>query len=119
MIALVARRRVEADKALRGYDTLLATLLRTGCTPATAAELSAALDCLVLGSALEHSAPSAPPPLPRRPRLRTRPHPPPRRPHRPPLRRPTTALPLVRGTLRDCVDLAALLTPLWLRSLPP
>lgn len=53
MIPLVARRRVEADKALRGYDTLLATLIRAGCTPAEAAEAAAAIDYLVLGSALE------------------------------------------------------------------
>ncbi|MFG3505671.1 TetR/AcrR family transcriptional regulator [Streptomyces sp. NPDC047821] len=53
MIALVARRRVEADKALRGYDRLIAALVRIGCTPARAAEVAAALDYLVLGSALE------------------------------------------------------------------
>lgn len=53
VIALVARRRVEADKALRGYDALLATLIRAGCTPARAAEAAAAFDYLVLGSALE------------------------------------------------------------------
>ncbi|MGW0732344.1 TetR/AcrR family transcriptional regulator C-terminal domain-containing protein [Streptomyces sp. NPDC002851] len=53
MIALVARRRVEADKALRGYDTLLATLTRAGCTPAKAAEVAAVIDYLVLGAALE------------------------------------------------------------------
>ncbi|OEJ41068.1 hypothetical protein AR457_10985 [Streptomyces agglomeratus] len=53
VIALVARRRVEADKALRGYDALLATLVRAGCTPDRAAEAAAAFDYLVLGSALE------------------------------------------------------------------
>lgn len=53
VIALVARRRVEADKALRGYDALLAALVRAGCTPARAAEAAAAIDYLVLGSALE------------------------------------------------------------------
>lgn len=52
-IPLVARRRVEADKALRGYDTLLAALGRAGCTPERAAEAAAAIDYLVLGSALE------------------------------------------------------------------
>ncbi|MEV6654536.1 TetR/AcrR family transcriptional regulator C-terminal domain-containing protein [Streptomyces sp. NPDC051219] len=52
-IALVARRRVEADKALRGYDALLAALVGAGCTPARAAEVAAAIDYLVLGSALE------------------------------------------------------------------
>ncbi|MFF8606704.1 TetR/AcrR family transcriptional regulator C-terminal domain-containing protein [Streptomyces sp. NPDC015346] len=53
VIPLVARRRVEADKALRGYDTLLATLTRAGCAPAKAAEVAAVIDYLVLGSALE------------------------------------------------------------------
>ncbi|MCH0543116.1 TetR/AcrR family transcriptional regulator C-terminal domain-containing protein [Streptomyces sp. MUM 203J] len=53
VIALVARRRVEADRALRGYDKLLETLTGAGCTPAQAAEAAAALDYLVLGSALE------------------------------------------------------------------
>lgn len=53
MIALVARRRVEADRALLGYDALLGALVRAGCTPAGAAEAAAALDYLVLGSALE------------------------------------------------------------------
>ncbi|WP_236243499.1 TetR/AcrR family transcriptional regulator [Streptomyces sp. CC228A] len=53
VIPLVARRRVEADRALRGYDRLLAALVRAGCTPGEAAETAAALDNLVLGSALE------------------------------------------------------------------
>ncbi|MGP3982774.1 TetR/AcrR family transcriptional regulator C-terminal domain-containing protein [Streptomyces sp. KR80] len=53
MIALVARRRVEAEKALLGYDALLAALIRAGCTPAEASEVAAAIDYLVLGSALE------------------------------------------------------------------
>ncbi|MFF2196994.1 TetR/AcrR family transcriptional regulator [Streptomyces sp. NPDC058157] len=53
MIALAARRRVEADSALTGYDALLRTLVRAGCTAAEAAEAAAALDYLVLGSALE------------------------------------------------------------------
>ncbi|MFC1403000.1 MULTISPECIES: TetR/AcrR family transcriptional regulator C-terminal domain-containing protein [Streptacidiphilus] len=52
-IALLARRRVEAEGQLRGYDTLLAALVRAGLTPADAAEAAAALDYLVLGSALE------------------------------------------------------------------
>jgi AcrR family transcriptional regulator len=52
-IALLARRRVEADLQLRGYDALLGTLIRAGLTPADAAEAAAALDYLVLGSALE------------------------------------------------------------------
>ncbi|MGX1881394.1 TetR/AcrR family transcriptional regulator C-terminal domain-containing protein [Streptomyces sp. NPDC055287] len=42
--ALVARRRVEADKALRGYDALPATLVRAGCCPDRAAEAAAAFD---------------------------------------------------------------------------
>ncbi|MEV8533665.1 TetR/AcrR family transcriptional regulator C-terminal domain-containing protein [Streptomyces sp. NPDC051211] len=53
MIPLVARHRVESEKALRGYDALLAALGGLGCTPAEAAEAAAALDNLVLGSALE------------------------------------------------------------------
>ncbi|MGW0389955.1 TetR/AcrR family transcriptional regulator [Streptomyces sp. NPDC003042] len=53
MIPLVARHRVSSDKALRGYDALLRALTRSGCTPAGAAEAAAALDNLVLGSALE------------------------------------------------------------------
>jgi AcrR family transcriptional regulator len=52
-IALLARRRVEADGQLRGYDTLLAALTRAGLAPGDAAEAAAALDYLVLGSALE------------------------------------------------------------------
>ncbi|WP_042363835.1 TetR/AcrR family transcriptional regulator [Streptacidiphilus neutrinimicus] len=52
-IALLARRRVEADRALRGYDALLALLGRAGLSAADAAEVAAALDYLVLGSALE------------------------------------------------------------------
>ncbi|MGW6915176.1 TetR/AcrR family transcriptional regulator C-terminal domain-containing protein [Kitasatospora sp. NPDC054939] len=52
-IALLARRRVEADRQLLGYDTLLAALGRAGLPPADAAEAAAALDYLVLGSALE------------------------------------------------------------------
>ena len=52
-IALLARRRVEAEGQLRGYNTLLAALARAGLAPADAAEAAAALDYLVLGSALE------------------------------------------------------------------
>ncbi|GAA4993822.1 TetR/AcrR family transcriptional regulator C-terminal domain-containing protein [Kitasatospora paranensis] len=52
-IALLARRRVEADRQLLTYDALLAALGRAGLTPADAAEAAAALDYLVLGSALE------------------------------------------------------------------
>ena len=52
-IALLARRRVEADLQLRGYDALLTALARAGLAPADAAEAAAALDYLVLGSALE------------------------------------------------------------------
>ncbi|MFC1413721.1 TetR/AcrR family transcriptional regulator [Streptacidiphilus sp. N1-12] len=52
-IALLARRRVEAEGQLRGYDTLLAALARAGLSAADAAEAAAALDYLVLGSALE------------------------------------------------------------------
>ncbi|WP_035843179.1 TetR/AcrR family transcriptional regulator C-terminal domain-containing protein [Kitasatospora azatica] len=52
-IALLARRRVEAERQLLGYDALLAALRRAGLEPADAAEAAAALDYLVLGSALE------------------------------------------------------------------
>jgi AcrR family transcriptional regulator len=52
-IALLARRRVEAERQLLGYDALLAALRRAGLLPADAAEAAAALDYLVLGSALE------------------------------------------------------------------
>ncbi|KJK55962.1 TetR/AcrR family transcriptional regulator C-terminal domain-containing protein [Saccharothrix sp. ST-888] len=52
-IALFARRRVEAARQLLGYDALLAALGRAGLAPADAAEAAAALDYLVLGSALE------------------------------------------------------------------
>ncbi|MFC5646213.1 TetR/AcrR family transcriptional regulator C-terminal domain-containing protein [Kitasatospora cinereorecta] len=52
-IALLARRRVEAGRQLLTYDTLLAALTRAGLAPADAAEAAAALDYLVLGSALE------------------------------------------------------------------
>ncbi|MEZ0089426.1 TetR/AcrR family transcriptional regulator C-terminal domain-containing protein [Streptacidiphilus sp. EB129] len=52
-IALLARRRVEAEGQLRGYDALLAALGRAGLAPADAVEAAAALDYLVLGSALE------------------------------------------------------------------
>ncbi|MFF2619152.1 TetR/AcrR family transcriptional regulator [Kitasatospora sp. NPDC058046] len=52
-IALLARRRVEAASALRGYNGLLALLGRAGLGPADAAEVAAAVDYLVLGSAVE------------------------------------------------------------------
>ncbi|MFD0277943.1 TetR/AcrR family transcriptional regulator [Kitasatospora sp. NPDC127111] len=52
-IALLARRQVGAERQLLGYDTLLAALGRAGLAPADAAEAAAALDYLVLGSALE------------------------------------------------------------------
>lgn len=52
-IALLARRRVEAERQLLGYEALLAALGRAGLAPADAAEAAAALDYLVLGSALE------------------------------------------------------------------
>lgn len=52
-IALLARRRVEATRQLLGYDKLLGALTAAGLTPADAAEAAAALDYLVLGSALE------------------------------------------------------------------
>ncbi|MEU5237403.1 TetR/AcrR family transcriptional regulator C-terminal domain-containing protein [Streptomyces lydicus] len=52
-IALVARRGVRTEGALQEYDTLLGTLIGAGCDPALAAETAAALDFLVIGSALE------------------------------------------------------------------
>ncbi|WP_051966454.1 TetR/AcrR family transcriptional regulator [Kitasatospora mediocidica] len=52
-IALLARRRVEATRQLLGYDKLLGALVAAGLAPADAAEAAAALDYLVLGSALE------------------------------------------------------------------
>ncbi|MEU3842745.1 TetR/AcrR family transcriptional regulator C-terminal domain-containing protein [Streptomyces sp. NPDC028635] len=52
-ISLVARRGVRGTDALREYDTLLGTLVRAGCEPAQALEVGAAIDFLVLGSALE------------------------------------------------------------------
>jgi AcrR family transcriptional regulator len=52
-IALLARRRVEAERQLLGYEALLDALGRAGLGPADAAEAAAALDYLVLGSALE------------------------------------------------------------------
>lgn len=51
-IALVARRRVGSPMALAGYDALFAALGRAGCSPLEAGEVGAALDYLVLGSAL-------------------------------------------------------------------
>ncbi|MFD0331538.1 TetR/AcrR family transcriptional regulator [Streptacidiphilus monticola] len=71
-IALLARRRVAAERALAGYDAVLALLARAGLAPEHAAEVAAVLDYLVLGSALEtftagftRPRPSTPPvPLP-------------------------------------------------------
>jgi AcrR family transcriptional regulator len=53
IIAIVARRPVASRDALAGYDALLTALQKAGCTCAEAAAASAALDYLVLGSALE------------------------------------------------------------------
>ncbi|MER5637884.1 TetR/AcrR family transcriptional regulator C-terminal domain-containing protein [Kitasatospora sp. NPDC002227] len=52
-IALLARRQVGAERQLLGYEALLSALDRAGLAPADAAEAAAALDYLVLGSALE------------------------------------------------------------------
>ncbi|MFE2722372.1 TetR/AcrR family transcriptional regulator [Kitasatospora sp. NPDC059327] len=52
-IALLARRRVGAEQQLLGYEALLGALGRAGLAPADAAEAAAAIDYLVLGSALE------------------------------------------------------------------
>lgn len=53
IIAVVARRPVVSADALAGYDALLAALLRAGCTLGAATAATAAIDYLVLGSALE------------------------------------------------------------------
>jgi AcrR family transcriptional regulator len=51
-LAVIARRAVETDVALAGYDTTIGTLQRAGWNPAAALEVMAALEYLVLGSAL-------------------------------------------------------------------
>ncbi len=51
-IAVIARRAIETDVALSGYDTVLGTLQRADWSPAAALEVMAALEYLVLGSAL-------------------------------------------------------------------
>jgi AcrR family transcriptional regulator len=51
-LAVIARRAIETDIALSGYDTVLGALQRAGWTPAAALEVMAALEYLVLGSAL-------------------------------------------------------------------
>ncbi|MDI2126018.1 TetR/AcrR family transcriptional regulator [Yinghuangia seranimata] len=53
ILPVIARRPVQTAEALSGYDALARALLRLGCKPAEAAELSAALDYLVIGSVLE------------------------------------------------------------------
>jgi AcrR family transcriptional regulator len=51
-LALIARREVETGPALALYDAALGALLRAGWSPAQALELLAAIEYLVLGSAL-------------------------------------------------------------------
>lgn len=51
-LALIARREVETDPALGVYDRALAALARAGWAPARALEILAAVEYLVLGSAL-------------------------------------------------------------------
>jgi AcrR family transcriptional regulator len=51
-LAVIARRAVETDIALSGYDKVLGTLQRAAWSPAAALEVMAALEYLVLGSAL-------------------------------------------------------------------
>jgi AcrR family transcriptional regulator len=51
-LAVIARRAVETDVALSGYDTVLDTLQRAGWSPAGALEVMAAVEYIVLGSAL-------------------------------------------------------------------
>ncbi|MQA77477.1 MAG: TetR family transcriptional regulator [Streptosporangiales bacterium] len=51
-LAVIARRAVETDAALSAYDAALAALQRAGWSPAAALRVFAALEYLVLGSAL-------------------------------------------------------------------
>ncbi|MYW00976.1 TetR/AcrR family transcriptional regulator C-terminal domain-containing protein [Streptomyces sp. SID3343] len=50
---VIARRPVQTHEALGAYDATARTLVRIGLSPAEAAEVSAALDYLVLGSVME------------------------------------------------------------------
>jgi AcrR family transcriptional regulator len=51
-LAVIARRAVETDVALAGYNIVLGVLQRAGWSPAAALEAMAALEYLALGSAL-------------------------------------------------------------------
>jgi AcrR family transcriptional regulator len=52
VLPAIARRPVQTAEALRGYDRFAGALLGFGLPPAEAAEISAALDYLILGSVL-------------------------------------------------------------------
>lgn len=51
-LTVIARRAIETDVALSTYDTVLDLLQRAGWSPAAALEVMAALEYIVLGSAL-------------------------------------------------------------------
>jgi AcrR family transcriptional regulator len=51
-LTVIALRAIETDVALSGYDTTLGALQRAGWSPAAALEVMAALEYIVLGSAL-------------------------------------------------------------------
>lgn len=53
VLPVIARRPVQTAEALGGYDALARLLLRLGLPAAEVAEMSAALDYLVLGSVIE------------------------------------------------------------------
>ncbi|MFI6983190.1 TetR/AcrR family transcriptional regulator C-terminal domain-containing protein [Embleya sp. NPDC050154] len=52
-LPVIARRPVSTEQALAAYDATARTLVRIGLGPAEAAEVSAALDYLVVGSVIE------------------------------------------------------------------
>ncbi|WP_439674508.1 TetR/AcrR family transcriptional regulator C-terminal domain-containing protein [Embleya sp. MST-111070] len=52
-LPVIARRPVSTEQALSAYDAVARTLIRIGLPPAEAAEFSAALDYLVVGSVIE------------------------------------------------------------------
>ncbi|OPC83600.1 hypothetical protein B4N89_24020 [Embleya scabrispora] len=52
-LPVIARRPVSTEEALSAYDAVVRTLIRIGLPPAEAAEFSAALDYLVVGSVIE------------------------------------------------------------------
>jgi hypothetical protein len=52
-VATISARPVDTDVALRAYDGIFATFARPGWDPHTASVVTAAIDFLVLGSAIE------------------------------------------------------------------